>query len=158
MISLLNSLDTQDTTVDITVLIKRLARAIMLSQGEFSLLLACCNSIAKQQQILNLLPEFSSVEIKEIIIPPSSETLYTILTETLGSIKPEAVMVRGIESVVDINQLLISTNMMRDEFPKQFQFPLVLWINDEVLRKLIWLAPDLKNWASCTIRFDDTAI
>jgi hypothetical protein len=43
---------------------------------------------------------------------------------------------------------------VRNEFPKQFQFPLVLWINDEVLQKLIRLAPDFKNWAANPIRFD----
>jgi hypothetical protein len=43
---------------------------------------------------------------------------------------------------------------MRDEFRKQFQFPLVLWVNDEILRKLLLLAPDLKDWAATTIRID----
>jgi hypothetical protein len=33
---------------------------------------------------------------------------------------------------------------------------LVLWVNDDILRRLIWLAPDLKDWAACTIRFDVT--
>ena len=63
-------------------------------------------------------------------------------------------MVRGLESVVAINQLIISTNIMRDEFRKQFRFPLVLWVNDEILCKLVWLAPDFKDWAASTIRFD----
>jgi len=140
--------------VNTTAPIQRLARAIMVSQGQFSLLLVCCNSTAKQQEILTLLKEFSPVEIQEVLLPPSAETLYTTLTTLLGSTQPEALMVRGLESVVAINQLIISTNLMRDELKKQFQFPLVLLVNDEILRKLIWLAPDLKNWAAGTIRFD----
>ncbi|GAB1540380.1 hypothetical protein NUACC21_30490 [Scytonema sp. NUACC21] len=129
-------------------------RAIKVSQGEFSLLLACCQSTLKQRQILDLVKEFCPAEIKEIELPPSSETLYTTVTSLLGSAQPQALIVKGLESVVAINQLIVSTNIMRDELQKQFQFPLVIWVNDEILEKLIWLAPDLKNWAACTIRFD----
>ena len=147
MKSLVNS---QDSTASI----QTLARTIKLSQGQFSLLLACCNSTVKQQQILRLLKEFSTVKYQEIQLPSSAETLYTTIANILGSTQPEAVIVTGLESVVAINQLLISTNQIRDELRKQFTFPLVLWVNDEILRKLVWLAPDLKNWAASTIRFD----
>lgn len=150
MISLINS---QNSMVDTIASTKRLARAIMVSQGQFSLLLACCNSTARQQQIINLLEEFSPVAIEELWLQPSYETLYTTITTTLSKNKPEVLIVRGLESVVAINELIISTNIVRDEL-KKFQFPLVLWVNDEILRKLIWLAPDLKNWAASTIRFD----
>jgi len=127
---------------------------MMVSQGQFSLLLVCCNCNTKQQQVLSLLKEFSPVEIKEVLLPPSAETLYTTLTNILGSTQPEALIVRGLESVTAINQLIVSTNLMRDELRKQFHFPLVLWVNDEILRQIIWLAPDLKNWAASTIRID----
>ncbi|MDJ0732866.1 MAG: hypothetical protein QNJ47_02075 [Nostocaceae cyanobacterium] len=151
MIGLINS---QHSKVNPTDAAKRLARAIMLSQGQFSLLLACCNSSSQQERALSLLAEFSPVTIKEILISPSAETLYTTIANTIGSNQPEALMVRGLESVVGINQLITSTNMMRDEFGKRFNFPLILWVNDEIVRKLIWLAPDLKDWAATTIRFD----
>jgi hypothetical protein len=150
MVSLVNS---RNSTANTTA-IQRLARAIALSQGQFSLLLLCCNSVTRQQQILSLLKEFSAADIKELVVPASAETLYTVISNKLDSIKPEALMVRGLESVDQINQLIISTNLMRDEFPKQFDFPLMLWVNDEILRKLVWLAPDLKDWAASTIRFD----
>ncbi|MBD2515412.1 hypothetical protein H6G93_10390 [Nostoc sp. FACHB-973] len=151
MISLTNS---ENAIVSNTAATKRLARAMMVSAGEFSLILVCCNCVERQQQILNLLTEFSSADIPEILLTPATETLYTAIATTIGVTQPEALMVRGLESVVAINQLIISTNIMRDEFRKQFKFPLVLWINDEILRKLVWLAPDFKDWASTTIRFD----
>ncbi|MUG97684.1 hypothetical protein F7734_37400 [Scytonema sp. UIC 10036] len=144
----------QDNKVNVTVPIQRLVRAIQVSQGEFLLLLACCHSTVKQTQILHLLKEFCPTEIKEIALPPASETFYTTVTELLGSARPQALIVKGLESVVAIDQLLVSTNIMRDELRKRFQYPLVLWVNDEILQKLVWLAPDLKNWAACTIRFD----
>jgi hypothetical protein len=154
-LEMVSLVDSQGSTINSTAAIQRLARAISISNGQFSLLLACCNSVNKQQQILSFLEEFSSVRTKEIWLSPSSETLYTTISKVLeDSTQPEVLMVRGLDSVVAINHLIISTNVMRDEFRKQFQFPLVLWVNDEILRKLVWLAPDLKDWAASTIRFD----
>ena len=151
MISLSNS---DNSTVSSIAAAKRLARAMMVSGGQFSLLLACCNCVQRQQQALNWLTEFSSADIHEVLLSPAADKLYTAITTEIDTTQPEALMVRGLESVVAINQLIISTNIMRDEFRKQFQFPLVLWVNDEILRKLVWLAPDFKDWAASTIRFD----
>ncbi|NDJ25351.1 hypothetical protein GS682_27670 [Nostoc sp. B(2019)] len=151
MISLSNS---EDDTFSTTATIKRLARAITVSAGEFSLILVCCNCVKAQQQILNSLTELSPANIQDILLTPELETLYTTLATTIGDTQPEALMVRGLESVVAINQLIISTNLIRNEFRKKFRFPLVLWVNDEILRKLVWLAPDFKDWAASTIRFD----
>ncbi|MBU7584393.1 MAG: hypothetical protein KAF91_16000 [Nostoc sp. TH1S01] len=133
---------------------ERLARAIKVAAGEFSLILVCCDSIPQRQQILKLLKESSSVTIQEMRLLPTDETLYTTITNTIGISHPQALMVHGLESVVAIPQLLISTNLMRDEFRKNLHFPVVLWVNDEVLSQLVWLAPDLKNWAATTMRFD----
>ncbi|MBD2596291.1 hypothetical protein BCD64_15990 [Nostoc sp. MBR 210] len=133
---------------------ERLARAIKVAAGEFSLILVCCDSISKRQQILKFLKELSSVAIQELILSPTDETLYTTITNNIGLPHPQALIVHGLESVVAIPQLLISTNLMRDEFRKNLHFPIVLWVNDEVLSQLVWLAPDLKNWAATTIRFD----
>ncbi|MBD2387643.1 hypothetical protein [Cylindrospermum sp. FACHB-282] len=146
--------DSEDSTASNTVAIKRLARAMMLATGEFALILACCNSVTSQEQVVNLLKESSSADIQEIFLPTGAETLYTTITSLLGDAQPEVLIVRGLESVEGINQLLISTNMTRNEFRKQLNFPLVLWVNDDILCKLVWLAPDFKDWAASTIRFD----
>ncbi|AFY42053.1 hypothetical protein [Nostoc sp. PCC 7107] len=134
--------------------VERLARAMKVAEGEFSLILACCDSIPQQQQILKFLQELSSVEIQEMRLLPTDETLYTTITNTIDISQPQALMVHGLESVVAIPQMLISTNLMRDEFRKNLHFPVILWVNNEVLSQLVWLAPDLKNWAATTIRFD----
>lgn len=151
MISLSNS---ENNTPGSTAATKRLVRAMLVSAGEFSLILACCNCVEKQQQVLNVLTEFSSVDIHEILLSPTADTLYAAITTAIGDTQPEALMIRGLESVMELNQLIISTNIMRNQFPKEFRFPLVLWINDEILCKLVWLAPDFKDWAASTIRFD----
>ncbi|BAZ67725.1 WD repeat-containing protein [Fischerella sp. NIES-4106] len=151
--AMISLIEAENHNTSTTAAIARLAKAINLSKNQFSLLLACCNS-DKKQHLLSLLHEFSPIAIAELSLSASAQTLYTTITNALGSKEPEALMVHGLESVVAINQLIISTNLMRDEFAKQFQFPLVLWVNDEILRKLILLAPDLKDWAATTIRFD----
>lgn len=150
---MINLIKTQDDNTSTTAAIARLARAITLSQGQFSLLLVCCNS-SNKQQLMSLLNEFLPIAIAQLSLPASAQTLYTTISSAIGSNHPEALIVDGLESVVAINQLIISTNLMRDEFRKQFQFPLVLWVNDEILRKLLLLAPDLKDWTATTIRID----
>ncbi|MBD2439756.1 hypothetical protein [Nostoc sp. FACHB-110] len=146
----MNNLNLQNSTTAA----QRLARAIMVASGEFSLILACCDSVSQQQQIVKSLKECSKVTIKEIRLLPTDETLYTTITNTISIPHTEALIVDGLESVLAINQLLISTNLMRDEFRKSFHFPMVLFVNNDILSKLVWLAPDLKNWAATTIRFD----
>jgi hypothetical protein len=57
-------------------------------------------------------------------------------------------MVFSLESISDLKTVLKSSNYIREEFSKHFPFPLLLWVNDEVLKKLLRLAPDLESWAT----------
>jgi hypothetical protein len=66
-------------------------------------------------------------------------------------------MIYGLESVTAIDQVLLATNLVREELSKKFPFPLVLWINDRILAKLDRLAPDLKSWAGNTVISFDVA-
>ncbi|XGV95378.1 MAG: AAA family ATPase [Leptolyngbya sp. BL-A-14] len=70
---------------------------------------------------------------------------------------PNALMIFGLESVTAIDQVLLATNLVREELSKKFPFPLVLWMNDRVLAKLDRLAPDLKSWAGNTVISFDVA-
>lgn len=149
-----NLYDLEDFSADNQRSLLRLERAITLSQGQFSLMLVCCNCPVLRLQLVNQLHELSSVHIQELTLHPSVTTLLTTLLTALESPPPPALMVFGLESVVAIEQVLIATNLVRDEFRKQFPLPLVLWINDDILQKLIRLAPDFKNWAASPIRFD----
>ena len=160
---MISSIDSPGNTANLTAVAQRLVRTIMFSKGQFSLLLARCNSITRQKQVLSLIQEFSPVEITELSLPYDAKTLYGSISSGLDSKflnsrlpqkkLPQGLMVTGLESVLNINQLIISANFMRDEFPKSYNFPIVIWVNDEISRKLIRLAPDFKNW-STTFRFD----
>lgn len=140
--------------------LKTLVRAISLSQGQFSLILARCNYEQLRSLIMQSLREISTVKTQDIVLNTSVKTLYTTLlvkTKTLVSLggqPPAALIVFGLETVVEIDDLLRSTNQVRDEFRKNFPFPLVLWVTDDIVSKMIRLAPDFKSWAAATIKFE----
>ncbi|MCL2933129.1 MAG: hypothetical protein MGG11_12995, partial [Trichodesmium sp. MAG_R03] len=135
--------------------LKRLIRSITISQGQFSLILACCNYQYLQHTIMREVRKLLSVELQEIVLSKTVNTLYTTIDQQLEKFsKSSVVMILDLEKVEAIDELLISTNQVRDEFRKKFMFPLVLWITDSLLAKLIRLAPDFKSWAAATIKFD----
>lgn len=146
--------DLEDLVISNKRSLRKLERAITLSQGQFSLILVCCNSPSLKLRMVNRLPEFSSVQIQELTLHRSANTLFTTILTAIVEPPPSALMVFGLESVVAIDQVLIATNLVRDEFRKQFPFPLVLYVNDEILHKLIRLAPDFRSWAANPIRFE----
>ncbi|NEP13117.1 MAG: hypothetical protein F6K14_23510 [Symploca sp. SIO2C1] len=128
--------------------LKKLAWAIEAFQGKFALFFAHCNYEHLQGELVQQLQEKYSFPIKEICLQPSVQTLYTTLVEALGQEKPAAVTVLGLESVAAIEELLTSTNIVREEFKKNFPFPLVLCVNDQILSLLIRLVPDFKSWGT----------
>ncbi len=135
--------------------LKNIQRAIEMSQGQFSLILVCCNCSWMRRRLVKKLSKHGFPKIQEIILHPSVDTLFTTILESIEEPPPSALMVFGLESVGAIDHLLIATNLVREEFRKHFPFPLILCINDEILQKLIRLAPDFKSWAANPIRFED---
>ncbi|MDZ8070829.1 MAG: hypothetical protein RMY64_35325 [Nostoc sp. DedQUE08] len=128
--------------------LQTLVRAITFSQGQFSLIILRCNYAALRQRMVERLHQLSPVQIHEITLPASVKTLYTNIREQLGDEQPPALMVFGLESVKNIDTVLTSANQVREEFRKNFPFPILLWVNDSVLQKFIRLATDLENWAT----------
>lgn len=141
----------QDFRANNERVLARLAWAIEASQGQFSLLLAHCNYASLREQLIRRLQEFSPVPIRIIALKNSVNTLYTTIRDELGDEKPAALMVSGLELVRDIDRVLLSTNQVREEFRKNFPFPLVLWVTDEIVEKLIRLAPDFESWATSIV-------
>ena len=140
--------------------LKTLVRAIAMSQQQFSLILVRCNYEQLRQQMVKRLREMSPLPIQDLVLPASVKTLYTtLLANTQNSGLPteapvSALMVFGLETVVAIDELMASTNQVRDEFRKNFSCPVVLWVTDDIVTKMIRLAPDFKSWAAATIKFE----
>jgi hypothetical protein len=130
-----------------------LTRALTLAQGYFSFVLVNCNCLTLRQQIVDRVQANSTIKPRQLILPKSATTLYATITTELHGEQPPALMILGIESVVAIDRLLVSTNLLCSEFSKQFSFPLVFWVTDEILRKMIRTAPDLYNRMPTAIRF-----
>lgn len=142
-----------------------LTRTIQLSQGQFSLILARCNYSNLRQSMIQALHDRLAQPTQVLYLPESAKTLYSLIQTVLppeqsglaaeGSQFPAALQVLGLEAVTDLEPLLTSALIARDEFRKHCPFPLVLWVNDRVFQKLSTLAPDFKGWAT-TLRFEMT--
>ena len=128
----------------------KLAWAIAASQGQFLLLLARCNYASLRDSMIERLHQFCPVEIRELTLKASDKRLYTTIQGELADEHPAALMVSGLEAVINLDPMLTAMNQVREEFRKHCPFPLVLWVNDEVLKKLIRLAPDFHNWGALT--------
>ncbi len=141
--------------------LRALDRAIALSLGEFSLVLVRCNYKRLRDRMVRRLRELAEdrYTIRELTLPESVTTLYTTIQTYGHGMCPDnepcpALFVLGIESVVALDDLLTSSNQVRDEFRKRLPFPLVLWVNDEVLASIVRFAPDFASWAATPIRFE----
>lgn len=150
-----NSYQSEDISIANEESLKTLVRTIKLSQGQFSLVLLRCNYAQLQQRIVEQLYQICPIKLNEIYLSTSVKTLYTTILENLGDEIPNALIVFGLDSVQDLDNLLTSANQVREEFRKEFAFPLLIWVNDQVLQKLIRLATDLENWAT-VIEFHNT--
>ncbi|MBH8573444.1 PD40 domain-containing protein [Nostocaceae cyanobacterium CENA369] len=138
----------KDASVDNKQSLQTLVRAIRLSQGQFSLILLRCNYGSLQKYIMQQLQELFPITIREIHLPASVKTLYTSILTELRDEQPNALMVFGLDAVEELDTVLTAANQVREEFSKQLPFPLLLWVNDQVLQKFIRLATDLENWAT----------
>lgn len=130
--------------------LEELAWAIEASVGEFKLFLARCNYTNLRSRLVERLRVLTSVDIHILELKASEITLFARIQAELDSVQPKVLMVLGLESVGNLDELLTASNQVREEFRKHFHFPLVLWVNDEVLRKLMRLAPDFESWATTT--------
>jgi hypothetical protein len=133
--------------------ITELAWELEASQGNFTLILAHCNYETLREVIVQKLYDISPVNICELTLKRSAQTLLGEIQSVLPKDSPEALMIFGLETVKDLDSLLTATNQIREEFRKHFPFPLVLWVNDEVLKSVIRLAPDFHNWGGTPVEF-----
>ncbi|MEH2394006.1 MAG: hypothetical protein V7K21_20860 [Nostoc sp.] len=143
--------------------LQRLIRVIALSEGQFALILVRCNYEQLREQMLeNIRSITKDINIKEIVLNPPTTSLHsTIVSElfldnpaVVTDSLPSAVMVFGIESAIDLENLLTGINQARDIYAATFPFPVILWLQDEVASLLSRLAPDFKSWAATTIKFE----
>ena len=132
--------------------LEELVWTLEASSGEFRLILARCNYIRLRSRLVKNLENLTNLNIEIINLNKTDVALYQTIATQIADSHKEAVMVLGLESLQDLAQLLSTTNQVREEFRKNFSFPLVLWVTDEVLGKLVRLASDFESWAT-TVEF-----
>ncbi len=132
--------------------LEELAWEISASEGEFKLILVRCNYLELRAQLAEILQQNCEIKIKSLDLKASESTLFASIKTELGEEQPAALMVFGLETVRDLDQILAATNQVREEFRNHFNFPVVLWVNDAVFKKLARLAPDFESWGT-TVAF-----
>ncbi len=138
--------------------LRTLERAILLSEGQFSLVLVRCSYGRLRQTMLARITDRSGEgqpfdRVASLAVPPTTKTLYPLVAASQGDCPPRAMMLLGLETVESLETVFALANQMRDRF-KQLPFPIVLWLTDESLDKLKRVAPDLKSWAATPVRFE----
>jgi WD40 repeat protein len=132
--------------------LKRLIRAVRLSEGQFSLVLACCNYPGLGRRMIEHLRE-QPEDIREVVLPESARAIYSYLKEHLSGQSPDGIIIRGAEYLKSQDEALGAANQVREEFRENFPFAVILWSNDAVLNRFARLAPDFRSWAGSPIRF-----
>ena len=124
-----------------------------MSGREFSLLLARCNYSSLRSRLVRQLQANSSLNLCQVVLQPADTNIYERIQNSLGSETPDAVMLLGLESVIYRESALTIANHLREEFSKEFSWPLVIWVTDEILSAFLKISPDFKSWGS-TVHFD----
>jgi WD40 repeat protein/AAA+ ATPase superfamily predicted ATPase len=119
------------------------------------MILVRCNYTELREKIVEKLNEQCPIPCRQIFLPASVKTLYSTIEAELGEERPSALMVFGLETVTAIDQVLTSTNYVREEFKNNFPFPVVLWVTDKISKKLIRLVTDIESWTT-TVEFSLT--
>lgn len=125
--------------------VKVLTRAIRTGIGKFSLNLARCNYSQLRESILDRFhQENSSFDLEELTLSPQATRLFEEIETVLRHREktPSALIILGLEQVESLETLFSNFNQVRTQFQNSFQFPLLLWVTDEVLVSLRQNAPD----------------
>jgi WD40 repeat protein/tetratricopeptide (TPR) repeat protein len=128
-----------------------LAWSIEASQGEFKLILAKCNYLNLQNQLIQELQKVCQIEIQILRLQSSERTLYNAIQEEFNQ-EIAALMIVGWESLPNLSKMFSSANQVREEFRNNCSYPVVLWINNQIYQQIMESAPDLESWG-ITINF-----
>jgi WD40 repeat protein len=133
--------------------LKRLLRAIALSEGDFALLLARCNSIeVRDHLVADLKAQLGSRLYDRHVTDADGVVNLVDILDEVGE-GTQVISVTGLEASPHLHDILALANNAREEFRKRFKFPLVLWVTDEVESELRRRSPDLASWAAPSFDF-----
>ncbi|MEM7063688.1 MAG: hypothetical protein AAF572_11055 [Cyanobacteria bacterium P01_B01_bin.77] len=133
--------------------LEELTGAIAFGQGAdtITLLLVRCNYARLRDQMVEQLGQRLTAEelqgpVQVLRLGANDDNLYAQLQTMQGRL-PGAVLVLGTEQLDSLETFLVELNKRREEFRREFPFPLVLWFTDEGYRLLSKFANDFESIA-----------
>ncbi|HBB30763.1 MAG TPA: hypothetical protein DC064_02755, partial [Cyanobacteria bacterium UBA9273] len=130
--------------------LEELSWTIEAYQGRFLLVFARCNYHSLRSLLIQRLEELCQVDIWTLTLNPKDTALYARIQAELAGSQPGALMVLGLESVLSVEGMLTSADLVREEFRQNCRFPLVVWVSDEIKSQWMQLAPNLASWGTST--------
>jgi len=97
---------------------------------QFSLILARCKYASLREQLVESLRQLCPLEIRVLVFNSTETALHTRIQAELGVTIPGVLLVFGLETVNQPEQLLSTANQVREEFRKNCPFPIMLWVMD----------------------------
>ena len=128
--------------------------AIEGGENEFSLTFVRCNYPQISQEIMTQLYDGCEINISQLILDSTTLNLYEAIDNFTKNKDIKSLVILGINEVININNLLLGANLQRERFRKDFQFPIIIWVNDIVLEKFNNLVKDFQTWAGIALQVD----
>jgi hypothetical protein len=135
-------------SVERATVLNRLLRTISLLEGEFALILARCNVVEIRDRLIADLRSHlgEALYLWMATRETGAVNLVNVLDEALPETQTACIV--GLENSPYLNDILAIANNAREEFRRRFNFPVILWVTDEVEAQLRRRAPDLASWAA----------
>ena len=122
--------------------------AIEKSRNKFKLFFARANYLISQKKISKQIRKSCSLKITEIYLRSSDEKIYRSIQNRIKTETPEALIIFGLDLLKNKEKSLRSMNQVREEFAKNFNFPIIFWINDDLYKNMTRSVPDFINWGT----------
>lgn len=128
--------------------LKKILRSVRLGQGSFDFSIAKCNSSHSRDKLIKQLQEESDIPIKIISLDKKETQLHRKIIE-FSEIEPiQVLVIYGFEMVENLEALWTNANLIREEFRKNYPFPMIWWLMENEFQQFMRIAPDFFSWAT----------
>lgn len=134
--------------------LRKLARTLVSTQGQFSWLWLQCNNISLREQIIQELKQLCPVKWRDLKLISSVTNLSQTINNLIGHQTPSALMITGVELLQDPDTFFSNLHFTQKEFAQNFPFPILIWLTDEMNSFLKHYAPDLRHNNTDPFRFE----
>ncbi len=149
-----DTFDLGDNAAHNQAALEELTSAIAFGQGAdtITLLLVRCNyEKLRDLMVAQLLDRLTGEDLQGPVpvlrLSAQDHNLYAQIRAVSEAQRPGAVLVLNTEGVTALQTLLVEMNKRREEFRRDFPFPLVLWFTDDGYHQLAQYANDFESVA-----------